>query len=192
MKRIPILPTLLVLVACVTMIGLGVWQLQRAKWKQGLIAQFHAAANQPAIAFPLVPDPRALPLYRKASGHCLAVNSWSAIGRHSAKGQSGWSHIAHCSTGAEGPGMVVDIGWSLSPGNPDWKGGEVSGVVGSDPKSLIRLTSDTPLAPGLEASAAPDIEDVPNNHLSYAVQWFLFAGIAAIIYSLALRRRMRA
>jgi surfeit locus 1 family protein len=33
---------------------------------------------------------------------------------------------------------------------------------------------------------------VPNNHLAYAVQWFLFAGVAAVIYALALRRRTRA
>jgi cytochrome oxidase assembly protein ShyY1 len=35
----------------------------------------------------------------------------------------------------------------------------------------------------------PNPEDVPNNHLSYAVQWFAFAGIAAGIYLLAVRRR---
>ncbi len=30
---------------------------------------------------------------------------------------------------------------------------------------------------------------MPNNHLAYAVQWFLFAAIAGAIYVLALRRR---
>jgi cytochrome oxidase assembly protein ShyY1 len=52
------------------------------------------------------------------------------------------------------------------------------------------LVSDT-AAPGLEASAPPSPDEVPNNHLAYAVQWFLFAGVAALIYILALRRRMR-
>ena len=37
--------------------------------------------------------------------------------------------------------------------------------------------------------AAPDPRDVPNNHLSYAVQWFLFALTAVVIYILALRKR---
>ncbi len=32
---------------------------------------------------------------------------------------------------------------------------------------------------------------MPNNHLSYAVQWFSFAATALIIYALALRRRRR-
>jgi len=33
------------------------------------------------------------------------------------------------------------------------------------------------------------VGDIPNNHLAYAVQWFLFAGIAGVIYALALKRR---
>jgi cytochrome oxidase assembly protein ShyY1 len=44
----------------------------------------------------------------------------------------------------------------------------------------------------LEQSAPPSIKDVPNNHLAYAVQWFIFAADAAIIYGLALYRRRRA
>ena len=39
--------------------------------------------------------------------------------------------------------------------------------------------------------AAPDPGDLPNNHLAYAGQWFLFALAAAVIYVLALRRRRR-
>jgi surfeit locus 1 family protein len=41
------------------------------------------------------------------------------------------------------------------------------------------------------ASAPPSPDNIPNNHLSYAVQWFLFAGIAGVIYALALRQRWR-
>jgi cytochrome oxidase assembly protein ShyY1 len=32
---------------------------------------------------------------------------------------------------------------------------------------------------------------MPNNHLAYAVQWFLFAAIALIIYIIAVRRRLQ-
>ena len=42
---------------------------------------------------------------------------------------------------------------------------------------------------GLCAPSQPKPEDVANNHLAYAVQWFLFAAAAAIIYLLALRKR---
>ncbi len=46
-------------------------------------------------------------------------------------------------------------------------------------------------APGLQPTADPDPSGIPNNHLSYAVQWFLFAGIALIIYAVALWQRSR-
>ena len=52
------------------------------------------------------------------------------------------------------------------------------------------IVSDTP-APGLKPTAQPNPADIPNNHFSYAVQWFLFAGVATIIYIIALRRRWR-
>ena len=42
-RRLPILPTILVAAAVVVMIGLGVWQLSRAEWKERLIAQYRAA-----------------------------------------------------------------------------------------------------------------------------------------------------
>jgi surfeit locus 1 family protein len=45
--------------------------------------------------------------------------------------------------------------------------------------------------PGLMASAPPSPAIIPNNHFSYAIQWFLFAGIAVTIYLLALRQRWR-
>jgi len=44
---------------------------------------------------------------------------------------------------------------------------------------------------GLKQIAPPRVEDVPNNHLAYAVQWFLFAGIAAVIFLIAVRCRTR-
>jgi cytochrome oxidase assembly protein ShyY1 len=44
---------------------------------------------------------------------------------------------------------------------------------------------------GLEPSAPPSIRAIPNNHRSYALQWFSFAAIALIIYGLAVRKRMK-
>jgi len=92
---------------------------------------------------------------------------------------------------------------SNDPAAPAWSGGEVSGTLSWAPQhgSLIgrlwggearrdpMIVADRP-APGLEASVPPSAADIPNNHLSYAVQWFLFAATAAVIYLLALRRRM--
>jgi surfeit locus 1 family protein len=67
----------------------------------------------------------------------------------------------------------------------------VSGVIAPDSKSRMRLVAAEP-GPGLAASAIPSPDSIPNNHLSYAIQWFLFAGIAGAIYVLALRKREQA
>jgi len=193
-RKIPVLPTLLVGLAIAVMIGLGVWQLQRSKWKQGLLDRYAAAQSLPPVAWPSVwPKPSELPLFRHAHGNCLRpVANRSAAGENRS-GEIGYVHIADCATGAEGPGMSVEIGWSKDPNAKfKWSGGEVSGIVVPDRKSQMRLVADSP-APGLEASRSPSVETVsavtPAGHKGYAFTWFAFAFIALVIYVLALKRR---
>ena len=50
MKRWPIIPTIIVIIAVAIMIGLGVWQLQRKAEKEALLARYNAADGLPAIA----------------------------------------------------------------------------------------------------------------------------------------------
>ncbi|MDQ1154315.1 SURF1 family protein [Brevundimonas sp. SORGH_AS_0993] len=47
MKRFPWILTVLTAAALVLLIGLGVWQVERLKWKEGLIAAADAAGAQP-------------------------------------------------------------------------------------------------------------------------------------------------
>jgi hypothetical protein len=188
MRRLPILPTLIVLIAVAIMIGLGIWQLKRMAWKDALLQRYAAAATQPAMAWPRYVDSRNPPFFRRASGYCLSVASWRAASGRNRSGDAGWVHIASCRTGAEGPGMQAVMGWSERPDHPSWSGGAVSGIIAPDSRSIIRLVADKP-APGLQPAEPPNLQDIPNNHLAYAVQWFLFAFVALIIYGLALRRR---
>ena len=52
---------------------------------------------------------------------------------------------------------------------------------------IVQATSaDRPLTP----APAPDLDD-EGPHFAYAVQWFLFAGVAAVGYPILLRRRAR-
>ncbi|HEX8445009.1 MAG TPA: SURF1 family protein [Sphingomonas sp.] len=191
MKRIPILPTLIVIAAAVAMAMLGLWQVRRLHEKEQLLARYAAAPGKPPVAWPAVPPSDGSLLYRRISGYCLEPTLWSARAGRSRAGEGGWRHVVLCRTGAEGPGMAVDMGWSKDPKNPvGWTGGRVTGMIDADRDHILLLVSDQ-AAPGLSPSLRPSPEDIPNNHFAYAVQWFAFAGIALVIYALALRRRMR-
>ena len=54
-RRVPVLASLVVAAAVAVLIGLGVWQLQRAKWKEGLLARYAQAEKLPPITWPTVP-----------------------------------------------------------------------------------------------------------------------------------------
>jgi cytochrome oxidase assembly protein ShyY1 len=83
--------------------------------------------------------------------------------------------------------MSVEVGWSKDPNaKVNWAGGPVSGIIGPDRVTRMRLVAAS-APPGLEPSAPPSIRSIPNNHRSYAMQWFAFAFIALVIYVLALR-----
>lgn len=189
--KLPIIPTILVALAVAVMIGLGVWQLQRKAEKDALLATYAAAAGKPPIGWPVVPPKEPLPLFRSATGNCLQVTGFRTSAGQNRKGEPGYLIIAECRTGAEGPGLAVELGWSKDPNaGKAYRGGLVSGVIAPDRVSRMRLVAATP-GPGLMASAPPSPDSIPNNHFSYAVQWFLFAGIAVLIYFLALRGRWR-
>lgn len=190
-RRLPLIPTIVVALAVAAMIGLGVWQLQRARWKDGIVAQYAQASMLPPIAFPTVPvNSKNLPLYRYATGNCLEVVGRRTVASASKAGEPGFGQVVDCRTGAEGPGMAVVIGWSKDPkAGANWKGGPVSGIIGPDAVSRMHIVADG-AAPGLQPAAPPSVDQIPNNHRSYAVQWFLFALVAAVIYLIAVRKHL--
>ena len=191
-RKLPLVPTIVVAVAVAVMIGLGVWQLQRAGEKNRLIERYAKAETLPPIAFPTLPiaDDQ-LPLFRHATGVCLRPVGRRTVPGKGASGEPGFVHIIDCSTGAEGPGMSVAVGWSKDPNaQVNWRGGPVSGIIAPDNRTRMRLVAASAPAE-LETVAPPSLASIPNNHRSYAIQWFLFAGIAALIYFLALRLRWK-
>lgn len=192
MKRWPIIPTIIVVIAVTIMIGLGVWQLQRKAEKEVLLARYNAADGLPAIAWPVVPDPKSLPLFRRSSLMCVKVIKIESVSGSNRDGQAGFAHVASCQTGgAEGPGAKVAIGWSERPQSPSWGGGPVRGIIAPDGVQLIKLVS-TDTVDGLDQLALPSPSQIPNNHFLYAIQWFIFATAASIIYILAVRKRSKA
>jgi len=204
-RRWPVIPTILVLAAAAAMVALGIWQLQRKGEKEALIALYERnRAMSSLVTYPKLPPVPDAMLFRKSSVVCLEVVKWDPRGGTDRKGQTGIRMIADCRTGAEGPGVLIDVGIADDFTPPQWKGGTVQGTIvpGPEQPTLIQrltgkavparamLVADAPV-PGLRASEVPSGADVPNNHLAYAVQWFFFAAIALIIYALAVRRRWR-
>ena len=185
MRKVPIVPTVVVVLAAAIMVALGVWQLGRADEKDALLASYNAAGSDPAlVAFPGDGAAAEPLLYRSSSLVCASVIKMEQVAGTSASGRKGWAHRAMCQTAAGT--RMVDLGWSSEPTPRTWIGGPAAGIVAPGP----RLVASPALA-GLEPLAKPDPGDLPNNHLSYAVQWFLFALTALVIYGLALRGRWR-
>ena len=186
--RLPILPTLVVALAVLAMIGLGFWQLYRLQWKESLLARYASAATTTAeVPFPFGREAVEASLYRRSRIECLSVSDLGAVSGRSPEGWTGWAVTARCAT-RQGPVMVM-LGWSANPEHPVWTGGTVTGTLAPARDNAARLVADPPLA-GLHALAKPDPGSIPNNHFAYAMQWFLFALTALAIYAIALRKRL--
>ncbi|HYJ51637.1 MAG TPA: SURF1 family protein, partial [Allosphingosinicella sp.] len=190
-------PTIIVLAAAATMVALGIWQLQRAGWKERLLAQYAEAATMPPVDLdPLLERGAPLPNlgFRRALITCRAIDQVPDIhvGRNAAD-EVGQVYLVPCRPGASGAAgrVLVNAGWSPRPDAlPRLTiDGIVAGRLGAmdedRPVTLTAARAVPPLVPTQPASMA----NIPNNHLAYAFQWFAFAVTALIIYFVALRRR---
>lgn len=203
MPRFPLVSTLVVLAAVATMVALGFWQLGRLEEKEALIARYEAAAANSEISALRPDQPEAA--FTRVMENCAQPRDIRAVAGRNAQGASGWAHVVRCTIGGPFPDTKPEdllpdydlssadivLGWSQSPDNPQWNGGLVTGTVVPAGELGFKIVADPPLA-GLAANAKPDPNDLPNNHLAYAVQWFLFALTALVIYVLALKRKQRA
>ncbi len=180
------------------MIGLGFWQLARAGEKDRLLSRYQAnLAAPPKEVRDQVDMER--DLFRRASVTCTGPRPTRAAGA----GRFGFRLLADCVALDGGERLVVQLGTTRALTTPDWPGGRVTGYLtfAPDNRSLLRqlfdhraagpmIVADPPLG-GLAANPGPSIDEVPNNHRSYAFQWFAFALTALVIYGLALRGRGR-
>lgn len=199
LKRLPLLPTLLVLIAVAVMVRLGFWQIDRMHQKESMLRAFELALKDPMPALDLNRDQLidyADP-YTPVSVTCDSAGPDAPKAGRNLAGQTGWAHVYACTyrgpSGRKGTVKVIG-GWTSAPAAVVWQGGPVNGLVA--PESMTErqkwhIIANPPVA-GLEANARPNPADIPNNHWSYAVQWFLFAAVALVIYGLALRKRLAA
>jgi surfeit locus 1 family protein len=205
-------PWLMFIIMELTLVSLGLWQLQRMVWKEDLIAR--AQANASAAPVPLTAN---LPEFRAVRFGCVFAAGVEFAPGGSAQGRAGQRAWAACTT-PEGQRLVVDRGFvpidrrvaEIPPQPP----AEVTGQLrawpiastaeriagartlspadfGLPPATL--LVQATAIAPLPAGAAAPiptplDVAAIPNNHQSYAIQWFSFAAILGVIFGLFLRR----
>jgi cytochrome oxidase assembly protein ShyY1 len=186
-RGLPFWPTVLVAVAAPLLMAFGFWQLQRAEWKAGVLTELERNVAAPLLPLPsgVIPDDAqfrlvALPL------SCPAQTPDRRAGRNEA-GQSGYAHLARCTSGGARP-LRLDVGWTARPDALP-----IAAVAGTIQGRLVREDSGWLLVASGAASprspsAAPGVEAISDNHLSYAIQWFSFAAILLVIYGLHVRR----
>lgn len=96
--------TIVCALAFILLVSLGVWQVQRMQWKEGLIAEAEAAATHPPV--PLLPSERAdLPEFRKVILDCDFVADRRVELQTIHDGVPGVRLISQCQ------GRLVDLGF---------------------------------------------------------------------------------
>lgn len=203
MRRFPIFATLVVILAVGTMIGLGVWQIHRAQWKEALLATYRAAQGAPLLdGIPAAAEIDRI-AFRRSRLACTIATAATPLGGSSRTGERGFRNIAGCRL-PDHRMIMVDLGWNSAMATPTlpMPGQRIEGigrlipdevlarrVIGTDDGVVPLLFVTEHAAPGLLPSQPPAITDIPNNHRSYAVQWFLFAGVALVIFVIAALQR---
>src|ERR1700744_2734204 len=100
-RAVPIVPTIIVLLAALLMVRLGVWQLHRLDEKKALLATYAGNADRPPVPIPALWPVDETSLYRRVTASCAIVAGWKTEAGRIADGTVGWRHIALCGSGAE-------------------------------------------------------------------------------------------
>ena len=222
---------LLVLTVVVLFVNLGLWQLDRHRWRVGVNADIAAGLAQPpvplaelgegdrayrrvTVAGRYVPDADVLlsPRNERGPGHHVLTPLRLEDASVALVVDRGWVPYRFDVPpvpGAEVPDGVVELSGVLLPATEvDAKAfrdeeGRVLRVQAVDPAVVAPALGDGLIAdvflllreqrpaPGSLPVPGPLPERDAGPHLSYAVQWFLFAAVGVAGYPLLLRRTVR-
>lgn len=204
MTRRMILPLLFGLIGAAILISLGLWQVQRMQWKEGILADITARIAAPPVALPASPDPEAdryLPVTvtGRFTGEAIRV----LVSR---KEIGAGVRIIEAFQTADGRRVLVDRGFlpdadkdraltvtdATVTGNLHWPSEVDSFTPPPDSKTGLWYARDVaalaqalkteptflvarePTGDGIEAMPF-DTSGIPNDHWGYAIQWFLMA-----------------
>ena len=216
-----IFPLIFGLAGIIALVSLGIWQVQRLAWKEGVLAQIDSRIAAAPVAIPTNPDPerdKYLPV--EVRGDFLDRHLRVLVSR---KGTgAGYRIISTMETGAglimvdrgyvrasvEGP---VPAGASVEvTGNLHWPD-EVDGYTPEPDleagiwfaRDVARMAEHLGTRPILVVAAETsetdpfasplrlDSQGIPNDHLSYAITWFSLAAIWVIMTATFLWRQRR-
>ncbi|MDO5613302.1 MAG: SURF1 family protein [Paracoccus sp. (in: a-proteobacteria)] len=198
-------PVLAGIIGCAILIALGVWQLQRMTWKQAMLDDIQASIDAAPVALPANPDlsMKYLPVTvsgtttgqeidvlsgdRELGGGYQVVSALVTDDGRRILVDRGF--VPQGARHADRPPVHLTI-----RGNLHWPDEKGSATPDPNLAENIWFARDVPAMaalletePVLVVAAAVQgdsqgvrpvpvaIEGIPNNHLSYAVQWFLIA-----------------
>lgn len=206
MIRRLIFPLIFGLAGAAVLLSLGVWQLNRLAWKEGVLAEVAARMQAAPVAVPAAPDPArdeylAVTASGDFTGEALDVLTsqpergpgYRVIGVLDAGGRRLLVDRGFVPQAARGAGHAAQAGASVT-GNLHWPAETDGYTPAPDPAKGIWFARDVPAmaaALGTEPVMVVARSDtggglvpvpvgdagIPNNHLGYAIQWF---GMAAV------------
>lgn len=201
MTRRMILPLLFGLIGTAILLGLGVWQVQRLQWKQGILAQIDARLGDAPVALPAAPDPQT-DRYRPVRVTGRFENDALYVLTSLRDEGPGYRVIAVFVT-ADGRRILVDRGFlpeaqrdAPRPGGPAevtgtlmwpdetdrftpppdaarniWFARDVGAMAGALQTEPVLIVARSPTGGGI-LPLPVDSSGIPNNHLQYAITWF--------------------
>lgn len=206
MTRRMIFPLLVGLLGGAILISLGVWQMQRLAWKEGVLAEIAAHIADAPVALPATVDPvadRYMPV--TATGRFTGEHADILVSR---KQIGAGVRVVEVFETADGRRVLVDRGFltdddrakpresgsATVEGNLHWPEETDGFTPPPDPKTGLWFARDVAaLSAALETEATfivarkptggaiepmpVDTSGIPNDHMNYAITWFSLAAV---------------
>ncbi len=180
--------------AFLVLLGLGTWQVERLFWKEGLIAQRHAAVTAaPTDLPPSLEAAQLLEYHRVQVTGRLANDRELYLGATSPDGRAGYHEVTV--TGLLRLPPSGKPHWFIPANNAErnyWLYVDVPAMAAAahlDRVLPFYIDADATPNPGGLPVGGQTLLDLPNDHLQYAFTWYALAAGLAIIYILFIRRR---
>ena len=217
-----VFPLVIGVLGCAALVALGLWQLQRLDWKQGMLDQIQSRIQGAPVPLPAAVDPSMKYLPVRVSGTTTGDEIDVLSGTRE---RGGGYQVISGFVLDDGRRILLDRGFvdqdhKRDPrpatrlhvlGNLHWPQEKASATPAPNLSENIWFARDVPamaeslgtqpvLVVAAEVRGDPQgvqpipvaIEGIPNNHLSYAVQWFMIAVVwAGMTVALIWRIRQR-